>query len=123
MRRYARLAGTLTTRLIACLLIVLCFAVGAVGLILPIIPGLLFLAIALMLIASLFPAVDRQLRKSRTMRSYLDSAEGFAGLSFAKKFQYGCLLCLRVFVDTIAFCVYAISRFLSFAVVKYQSFR
>ena len=123
MRRYAQLAGSLTTKLIACLLIVLCFAVGAVGLILPIIPGLLFLAIALMLIASFFPAVDRQLRKSRTMRSYLDSADGFSGLSFAKKIQYGCLLCLRVFVDTIAFCVYAISRLLSFAVVRYQSFR
>lgn len=118
-RRY----GSLASKAIAVLLIVVCFAVGAVGLILPIIPGLLFVAIALMLIASFFPAVDRQLRKNRTIRSYLDSAEGFRALRWPQRIRYGCLLTLRVFVDTVAFCVYAVSKLLSFAVVRYQSYR
>jgi len=117
------MVGNLTSKLIACLLIVLCFAVGAVGLILPIIPGLLFVAIALMLIASHFPSVGRQLRRNRTMRSYLDSAEGFGGLSFARKLQYGSLLCLRLFIDTIAVCVYGVSKVLGLAVGKYQAWR
>jgi uncharacterized membrane protein YbaN (DUF454 family) len=115
--------GSLTTKLVACLLIVLCFAVGAVGLLLPIIPGLLFVAIALMIIAHYFPSVGRRLRRSRTIGSYLDSADGFRKLSFTRKLQYGCLLCLRLFIDTIAFCVYGVSKLLSFAVVKYQSYR
>lgn len=115
--------GRLTMQLIAVLLIVICFAVGAVGLILPIVPGLLFIAIALMLVARFFPSVERQLRRSRTASSYLDSAEGFGSLSWPKKFQYGLLLCVRLFVDAVAFCVYAVSKALSFAVIKYQSYR
>jgi len=123
MKTEAAWAGNLTTKLIAVLLIVLCFAVGAVGLILPIIPGLLFVAIALMLVARFCPAIDRQLRRNRTLRSYLESADGFRGLSWPKKIQYGGLLVLRLFVDTVACFVYAVSKLLSFAVVKYQSQR
>jgi uncharacterized membrane protein YbaN (DUF454 family) len=123
MKTEVGMMGSFTNKLIACLLIVLCFAVGAVGLILPVIPGLLFVAIALMLLARYFPAIDRQLRKSRTLRSYLESAEGFAGLSLAKKLQYGCLLCLRLFVDAVACLVFATTKLLGFAVVKYQSYR
>lgn len=123
MKTEGGLVGNLTIKLIACLLIVLCFAVGAVGLILPVIPGLLFVAIALMLIARFFPAIDRLLRKNRTLESYLDSADGFGRLSWPKKLQYGCLLCLRLFIDAVAFCVYVVSRLLGFAIVKYQSYR
>lgn len=115
--------GSATSKLIACGLIVLCFAVGAVGLILPIIPGLLFLAIALMLIARFFPSIDRQLRRNRTLRGYLDSAEGFASLSWPRKLQYGALLCVRLFVDAVACFVYVTSKALAFAVGKYQSYR
>lgn len=123
MKTEPGLIGNITAKLIACLLIVTCFAVGAVGLILPIIPGLLFVAIALIVTAKYFPSIDRRLRKSRTLRGYLDSADGFSGLSFMKKVQYGCLLCLRLFVDAVAFFVYVVSKLLGFAVVKYQSYR
>ena len=115
--------GSLTTKLVACLLIGVCFALGAVGLILPIVPGLLFVAVALMIVAHYFPSIGRRLRRSRTIGSYLDSAEGFRDLSLPGKLKYGGLLCLRLFVDTIAFFVYIVSRLLSFAVVKYQSYR
>ena len=123
MNTRARWIGSLTAKLLAFLLIVLCFAVGAVGLVLPIIPGLLFLAIALMLVASFFPAVDRRLRRNRTISSYLDSAEGFRGLGWPARIRYGFWLTLRLFVDTVAFCVYGVSKLLVFAVGKYQSYR
>lgn len=123
MRAESGWIGTVTSRLIACLLIVICFAVGAVGLILPVIPGLLFVAIALMLVAKFSPAIDRRLRRSRTLRSYLDSADGFGALSWPRKLQYGALLCLRLFVDCVAFGVYLVSRLLGAAVVRYQSYR
>jgi uncharacterized membrane protein YbaN (DUF454 family) len=123
MRNQTRVIGNLTSKLIAVLLIVLCFAVGAVGLILPIIPGLLFVAIALMLIARFFPSIDRYLRKCRTIGSYLDSADGFSRLSWPKKIEYGFWLCLRLFIDAVAFFVFALSKLLGFAVGKYQSYR
>jgi uncharacterized membrane protein YbaN (DUF454 family) len=123
MKTETGVIGSLTAKLIACFLIVICFAVGAVGLVLPIIPGLLFVAIALMLVAKFFPPIDRFLRRSRTLRSYLDSAAGFGRLAWPKKLQYGGLLCLRLFVDAVAFLVYVASRLLGLAVVKYQSYR
>jgi uncharacterized membrane protein YbaN (DUF454 family) len=123
MKRDSRVLGRLTMQVIALLLIVLCFAIGAVGLILPIIPGLLFLAIALMLVAKFFPAIDRRLRRNRTIRSYLDSADGFGSLRWPQKIQYGLLLCLRLIVDAVAVCVYAVAKLLSFAVVRYQQYR
>jgi uncharacterized membrane protein YbaN (DUF454 family) len=123
MKRDSRVLGRLTMQVIALLLIVLCFAIGAVGLILPIIPGLLFLAIALMLVAKFFPAIDRRLRRNRTIRSYLDSADGFGNLRWPQKIRYGLLLCLRLFVDAVAVCVYTVAKLLSFAVVRYQQYR
>lgn len=123
MRTRDSVIGSLTAKLIACALIVICFAVGAVGLILPVIPGLLFVAVALMIIARCFPSIGRRLRRNRTMSSYLDSADGFLDLSFPKKVQYGCLLCLRLFIDAVAFVVLVTSKLLGFAVVKYQSYR
>lgn len=115
--------GRLGATLIACVLIFVCVAVGAVGLILPVVPGLLFLAIALMILARLSPSLDRRLRRNRTIARYLDSADGFSRLSLMKKFQYGCLLCLRLFVDAIACLVFLAAKVLGFAVVKYQSYR
>ena len=115
--------GRLTSKLIAAFFIVLCFAVGAVGLVLPIIPGLLFVAIALMIVARHFPSIDRQLRRSKTIRSYLNSADGFSGLSFASKVQFGCLLCLRLFIDAVALIVLAVGKVLGLAATTYQSYR
>ena len=123
MRIETSLLGNLATKLIACLLIVLCFAVGAVGLVLPIIPGLLFVALALMLLARCFPSIDERLRRNRTMKSYLDRSDGFLDLSLGKKVQYGLFLCLQLFVDAIALLVYAASKLLGFAVGRYQSYR
>lgn len=123
MKTASGVIGNLTAKLIAVLLIIVCFAVGAVGLILPIIPGLLFVAIALMIVAHYFPPIGRLLRKNRTVRSYLDSTQGFHGLSILQKLRYGCLLCLKLFVDAIAFLVYVVAKLAGLAVVKYQSYR
>lgn len=119
----ARRIGSLTTKLIALALIVICLAVGAVGLILPVIPGLLFVAIAVMIIARHFPSIDRQLRKNRTIRGYLDSANGFSGLSRQKKVQFGCLLCVRLLIDTVACFVSLVVKLLGLALVTWRAYR
>ncbi len=76
---------SLLAKLFAGIFIVICLAVGVVGLILPIIPGLLFLAIAAMIAARHSPSLDRWLRKNRVIGSYLDSGEGFLTLSWLQK--------------------------------------
>jgi uncharacterized membrane protein YbaN (DUF454 family) len=102
-----------TAKVIACLFILICLAIGAVGLILPIIPGLLFLAIAAIVAARHSPAFERVLRRSRTMSGYLDSTEGFLALSLSKKIQFGALLCLKMLIDAVAYVVSVVAKLVS----------
>jgi uncharacterized membrane protein YbaN (DUF454 family) len=99
-----------TAKLIACLLVLIFLAVGAVGLILPIIPGLLFLAIAAVVAAKHSSSIDRLLRRSPALAGYLDSADGFVDLTFWRKVQFGCLLCLKMSIDGIAFVVSVVTK-------------
>lgn len=115
--------NNLLAKLFAGVFIVICLAVGVVGLILPIIPGLLFLAIAAMIAARHSPSLDRWLRKNRVIGSYLDSGEGFLNLSWLRKIQFLLWLCLKIFIDTIMLIFALIANLLTFSVKQYQSYR
>lgn len=111
--------NSLLAKLLTLMFVLICLAVGVVGLILPIIPGLLFLAIA----ARHSPSLDRWLRKNRLLRGYLDSGEGFLNLSWPGKIQFVIWLCLKIFIDTIVLIFALIANLLTFSVKKYQSYR
>jgi uncharacterized membrane protein YbaN (DUF454 family) len=100
----------LSTKLIACAVVIACLALGAVGLILPLIPGLLFLAVAAVVAAKLSPTFERMLRQSPTLSGYLDRTDGFAALSWQKKIQVACLLCVKVLIDGVALLVAGVMR-------------
>lgn len=117
-----RLNGLLA-KLFAGIFIVICLAVGVAGLILPIIPGLLFLAIAAMIAARHSPSLDRWLRKNRVIGNYLDSGEGFLKLSWLRKIQFLLWLCLKIFIDTIMLIFALMANLLTFSVKQYQSYR
>jgi uncharacterized membrane protein YbaN (DUF454 family) len=97
-------------KLIACAVIVACLALGAIGLILPIIPGLLFLAIAAVVAAKLSPAFERMLRQNPTIAGYLDRTDGFLDLPLGKKIQVACLLCVKMLIDGLALLVAGVMR-------------
>ncbi len=115
--------NSLLAKLFAGIFIVICLAVGVVGLILPIIPGLLFLAIAAMIAARHSPSLDRWLRKNRVIGSYLDSGEGFLNLSWLRKIQFLLWLCLKIFIDAIMLIFALIANLLTFSVKQYQTYR
>ena len=100
----------ISTKFIAVAIIVACLALGAIGLILPIVPGLLFLLIAAVVAAKLSPGFERTLRQSETISSYLDKTEGLAGLPLGKKIQVVCLLCLKMLIDGVALLVAGVMR-------------
>ena len=104
------LFANVPAKLIACAVIVACLALGAIGLILPLIPGLLFLAIAAVVAAKLSPAFERTLRQNPTIAAYLDRTDGFADLPLGKKIQVGALLCVKVLIDGIALLVAVVMR-------------
>lgn len=112
--------GGLTAKLLACVLILVCLMVGALGLILPIVPGVLFLAIAAIVAAKHSSSIDRLLRRNRTMSGYLDSADGFVDLDLGSKIQFGCLLCLKMLIDGVVFAVAGVTKLVSFAAIKYR---
>jgi len=101
---------SLSTKLIACAIIIACLALGALGLILPVIPGLLFLAVAAVVAAKLSPTFERMLRQSPTLSGYLDRTDGFAALSWGKKLQVAGLLCVKVLIDGVALLVTGVMR-------------
>ena len=99
-----------TAKIIACAVIIACLLLGAVGLLLPIIPGLLFLLIAAVVAAKLSPSFERTLRQSPTIAGYLDRTAGFAELPIGHKVQVVGLLCLKMWIDAVAVVVAAVMR-------------
>lgn len=102
-------------KLLALVLLLLCVAVGVVGLILPIIPGLLFLAFAALIAARYFPPLARRLRRHRAMAEWLDSSQGFAALSAADKLRYSAWLCLRMLLEGVRLLYRLTTQLLAFA--------
>lgn len=100
----------LSTKVIACAVIIACLALGAVGLILPLIPGLLFLAVAAVIAAKLSPSFEQMLRQNPTLSGYLDRTDGFAALPFGKKIQVACLLFVKMLIDGVAWLVAGVMR-------------
>ena len=100
----------LTTKLIACAVIVACLLLGLAGLILPLIPGLLFIAIALFVAAKLSPRFATVVRENDTLRGYLDQADRIAGVPLAQKVQVVGLLFLKMLIDGVALLVAGVMK-------------
>jgi uncharacterized membrane protein YbaN (DUF454 family) len=100
----------LTTKLIACAVIVACLFLGLAGLILPLIPGLLFIAIALFVAAKLSPRFATVVRENDTLRGYLDQADRIAGVPLAQKIQVIGLLFVKMLIDGVALLVAGVMK-------------
>ncbi|HUQ53568.1 MAG TPA: DUF454 family protein [Gammaproteobacteria bacterium] len=101
---------SLSTKLIACAIIVACLLLGLAGLILPLIPGLLFIAIAAFVAAKLSPRFAAFVRENDTLRGYLDQADRIAGVPLAQKIQVSGLLLLKMLIDGVALLVAAVMK-------------
>src|SRR5688572_11666968 len=95
-------------------ILVICVAVGLLGLLLPVLPGLLFLAFAALIAAKLFPRFEKTLRRNRFFAPYLDQSENFMQLSWRGKVRFVCWMTLKVIVDGIKVLFAAITRLISY---------
>jgi uncharacterized membrane protein YbaN (DUF454 family) len=100
----------MSTKLIACVVIVALLLLGAAGLILPLIPGLLFLTLAAVVAAKMSPSFERTLRQSPTLSGYLDRTAGFMDLSPGDKVRVAVLLCVKMMIDGVAWLVAGVSK-------------
>ncbi len=112
-----------TTKIAACLVILTCLALGAIGMVLPIVPGLLFLAIGALMAARHSRAIDRLLRKNPTVNAYLDDAHGLFELSLRNKIQYGGLLSVKLLIDSTAYLIALASRLARMTARTLQRYR
>lgn len=105
-------------KLLALIVLLLCLGIGLLGLILPILPGLLFLALAAMLAATLFPAVGHAVRRTPWLNGvlapYLDSAHGFSRLGWRGKLRFLLWISLKVIVDSFVWLWRALAHLLAF---------
>lgn len=104
-----------STKLIAAGVIVVCLLLGIAGLILPLIPGLLFLGLAAVVAAKVSPRFAEMLRQNETLRGYLDRTEGFGNLPLDQKVKLAGLLILKALIDGVAFLVAGVMRLLKAA--------
>lgn len=109
MNSLKRHAGQISGQVLVVLVIVACLALGLIGLILPIIPGLLFLAIGAILLAPHIPALGDWMRRSPVMSRYMDDAEKLHTLEFPDQLKLGFFLSLRMLIDSLKF-VFAFLR-------------
>jgi hypothetical protein len=110
VRSATRQVGSATVKLIGLAAILICLALGVVGLVLPIVPGLLFLAIAALIAARHSPSFERLLRTNRRLGGYLDGTKRFQSLSLGRKLQVGALLCLKMLLDAAAWTGAAVGK-------------
>ena len=106
---------SVSTKLIAAGVIVVCLLLGFAGLILPLIPGLLFLGIAAIVAAKLSPRFAEMLRQNETLRGYMDRTEGFNELPLDKKVKLAGLLFVKAMIDGVAFLVAGVMKVLKAA--------
>jgi uncharacterized membrane protein YbaN (DUF454 family) len=104
-----------STKLIAAGVIVVCLLLGLAGLILPLIPGLLFLAVAAIVTAKLSPRFAETLRRNDTLRGYIDRTQGFSELPLDGKLKLAGLLFLKMLIDGVAFLVAGVMKVLKAA--------
>ncbi|HEY8520002.1 MAG TPA: DUF454 family protein [Gammaproteobacteria bacterium] len=106
--RHSNLAtpGKIVALLVASALVV----VGVAGLVLPIIPGLLFLGIAAYVAARHFPALDARLRQRRVLGQHLNVADRLRYASLSAKVRVAGWLCVKMLMDGLALVAAFVSK-------------
>lgn len=95
-------ARSLTHKVLTCLLVAVCVVAGVAGLVLPIIPGLVFLALAFVIAARAFPSLRARFRGHHWLGRHLHGADRFSRLSTADQIRVAGLYCLKLPLDGLA---------------------
>ncbi len=106
-------APSLFIRLLALVILLLCVAIGMAGIILPVIPGLLFLAIAVIIAARLCPPLERRLRKNAMFAPYMDKSDHFTRLSLQGKVKFAFWLTAKIVWDSFVLLLQYAGKFIN----------
>jgi uncharacterized membrane protein YbaN (DUF454 family) len=105
-------APPLFVKLLALVFLLLCVAIGMAGIILPVIPGLLFLALAVIVAARMFPPLGRRLRRNATFAPYMEKTDHFTRLSLQGKVKFACWFAVKILWDSLVLAVHYGGKFI-----------
>jgi uncharacterized membrane protein YbaN (DUF454 family) len=100
-------------KLLALVILLLCVAIGMAGIILPVIPGLLFLAVAVIIAARLFPPLGRRLRRNEMFAPYMAKSDHFTALSLQGKVKFAFWLLVKILWDSLVLLVHYTSKLIA----------
>ena len=82
---------------VICIALIACFVVvGLIGLVLPIIPGLIFLFIAAILLARISSRFDSILKRNSTVQGWMKHADTINGLTFSQRVRLSFWMSARI---------------------------
>jgi len=103
-------------RLLALIFLGLCLMLGVIGIILPIMPGIVFFGFAAIICAWLFPPLHRVLRRQPALAAYLDTTAGFTHLPWQQQARVLGWISIKMLIDSLVFMIEAIARLIRFAI-------
>ena len=89
------------TKVLCIALIAFFVMVGLIGVVLPIIPGLIFLFIAVILLARISRRFDSILRRNSTVRRWMKHADTINGLSISQRARLSFWMSARIITNAI----------------------
>jgi uncharacterized membrane protein YbaN (DUF454 family) len=106
-------APPLFVKLLALVFLLLCVAIGMAGIILPVIPGLLFLGLAVIIAARLCPPLGRCLRRNATFAPYMEKTDHFARLSLQGKVKFAGWFAVKILWDSCVLAIHYAGKFVA----------
>lgn len=88
-------------RIVAALVVLAFVVLGFIGIVLPVIPGLLFLALAALVAARHVPWIDRRLRTHRAFGPHMERADRFFRLRLVDQVRVAALMTLKCTLDAL----------------------
>jgi uncharacterized membrane protein YbaN (DUF454 family) len=89
----------LPSKVIAALVVLACVVIGLVGIVLPVIPGLVFLALAVLVAARNVPWLDARLRRHRSIGPRMQRADRFFRLPLIDQLRVTLLIGVKWTLD------------------------
>lgn len=92
-------ASAVPAKLGAALVVAALVLLGLIGIVLPVLPGLVFLALAALIVARHVPWVDARLRRHRLFGPQMPRVDRFFGLPLVDQLRVGALVAVKVMLD------------------------
>ena len=101
---------SLPVKLICVAAIICCVVIGFIGLVLPIIPGLVFLFIAVVLLTRLSRRINRAVKSHPTLNSWMKYGDSLNSLSISQRIKLSLLFAARTITTSLDVAVNWLSK-------------